>query len=156
VFFVSKIELGKYFPSVSLLLRSYNGILINRKDSAQALFQLRKFKEIFQEGAWVAIFPEGTRSRTGALGRFKTKGLRELLTGCSDVQIIPVVFTKNFRLGSFQYCPFFVSSEMYILKPFIIRSANALEDSDVTEFLEECFGLMRNFLAEKISVKNSS
>ena len=75
--FVSKIELGKGIPSVSINLRHGGAALINRKDPKQALTELKKFGQRVHDNKWsAAIFPEGTRSVTGKPKKFSFNGLK--------------------------------------------------------------------------------
>ncbi len=97
--FVSKKELGKGIPSVSYNLRHGGSVLIDRKDSKQALVEISKlgtYIEKNQRGA--VIFPEGTRSRTGHPKPFKTTGLKLLLKNAPSALIIPISINNSWRM----------------------------------------------------------
>ncbi|QWX83784.1 1-acyl-sn-glycerol-3-phosphate acyltransferase [Cellulophaga sp. HaHaR_3_176] len=103
--FVSKIELGKGIPSVSYNLVHGGSVLIDRKDSKQALSQiikLGKYIETHQRSA--VIFPEGTRSRTGQPKPFQTTGLKLLMKNAPSALIVPISINnswKTLRYGKF-------------------------------------------------------
>jgi 1-acyl-sn-glycerol-3-phosphate acyltransferase len=103
--FVSKIELGKGIPSVSYNLVHGGSVLIDRKDSKQALSQIMKLGKYIEEHKRSAvIFPEGTRSRTGQPKPFQTTGLKLLLKNAPSAVIVPISINnswKTLRYGKF-------------------------------------------------------
>ncbi len=105
--FVSKIELGKGIPSVSYNLRHGGSVLIDRKDSKQALVQIAKLgKYIEQHNRSAVIFPEGTRSRTGHPKKFQPTGLKILMKNAPSALIVPLSINnswKMLRYGKFPY-----------------------------------------------------
>lgn len=89
--FVSKIELARGIPSVSINLRHGGSVLINRKNPRQALPALKAFGEYIEKNNYAAvIFPEGTRSRTGAPKDFSPRGLAALLKYAPSALVVPV------------------------------------------------------------------
>lgn len=105
--FVSKIELGKGIPSVSYNLRHGGSVLIDRKDSKQALVQIAKLgKYIEANHRSAVIFPEGTRSRTGVPKKFQPTGLKILMKNAPSALIVPISINnswKMLRYGKFPY-----------------------------------------------------
>ncbi|MCX2718686.1 lysophospholipid acyltransferase family protein [Lentiprolixibacter aurantiacus] len=105
--FVSKIELGKGIPSVSYNLRHGGSVLINRKDSKQALMQIASLGKYIQEhNRSAVIFPEGTRSRNGQPKRFQTNGLKTIMKHAPSALLVPVSINnswKMLRYGKFPY-----------------------------------------------------
>lgn len=105
--FVSKIELGKGIPSVSYNLRHGGSVLIDRKDSKQALVQIAKLgKYIEKYNRSAVIFPEGTRSRNGHPKKFQPTGLKILLKNAPSALIVPISINnswKMLRYGKFPY-----------------------------------------------------
>lgn len=105
--FVSKIELGKGIPSVSYNLRHGGSALIDRKDSKQALGEIRKLGQYIEKHKRSAvIFPEGTRSRTGHPKRFQTTGLKMMMKSAPSALLVPVTINnswKMLRYGKFPY-----------------------------------------------------
>ncbi len=105
--FVSKIELGKGIPSVSYNLRHGGSVLIDRKDSKQALLEIAKLGTyIEQHHRSAVIFPEGTRSRTGHPKKFQTTGLKILMKRAPSALIVPISINNSWkvlRFGKFPY-----------------------------------------------------
>lgn len=97
--FVSKKELGKGIPSVSYNLRHGGSILINRKDSKQALMEIAKLGKYIERNNYSAvIFPEGTRSRTGHAKPFKTIGLKLLMKNAPRALVVPISINNSWKL----------------------------------------------------------
>tara|TARA_R110002051_G_scaffold301461_1_gene369327 strand:- start:866 stop:1603 length:738 start_codon:yes stop_codon:yes gene_type:complete len=97
--FVSKIELGKGIPSVSYNLNHGGSVLIDRKDSKQALSQIMKLGKYIEENNRSAvIFPEGTRSRTGVPKKFQSTGLKILLKNAPSALIVPISINNSWKM----------------------------------------------------------
>ncbi len=103
--FISKIELGKGIPSVSYNLTHGGSVLIDRKDSKQALPQIKKLGQYIEEHKRSAIiFPEGTRSKDGQLKKFHESGIKMLIKYAPTALIVPVTINNSWKLvknGSF-------------------------------------------------------
>ena len=84
---VTKAELFRV-PIWGPAMREAGFIEIDRKDSAQAKEGLEVAKARLGAGINVWIAPEGTRSRSGELGRFKSGGFRLALG--TGVRILPI------------------------------------------------------------------
>ncbi|NHF60464.1 1-acyl-sn-glycerol-3-phosphate acyltransferase [Flavobacteriaceae bacterium TP-CH-4] len=97
--FVSKKELGKGIPSVSYNLRHGGSVLIDRKDSKQALGEISKLgKYIEKHRRGAVIFPEGTRSRDGHPKPFKTTGLKLLMKNAPSALVIPISINNSWKM----------------------------------------------------------
>ncbi|MEJ2370320.1 MAG: lysophospholipid acyltransferase family protein [Gemmatimonadales bacterium] len=69
--FIAKKELSR-IPVFAHAMRHAGHVFIDRKDRSQAAEAMRRAGERMQdEGLSLGLFPEGTRSRDGALGAFK-------------------------------------------------------------------------------------
>ncbi len=111
--FVSKKELGKGIPSVSYNLRHGGSVLIDRKDSKQALgeiIKLGKYIEIYGRGA--VIFPEGTRSRTGHPKPFKTTGLKLLMKNAPSALVLPISIDNSWKMLRYGKFPFGIGNHI--------------------------------------------
>jgi 1-acyl-sn-glycerol-3-phosphate acyltransferase len=85
---VTKAELFEV-PVWGRAMKAAGFIRIDRRDSGQAMEALRaEGRSLLASGTRVWIAPEGTRSRTGKLGPFKSGGFRMALE--QGVRILPV------------------------------------------------------------------
>ena len=79
--FVAKRELRRWFPAVSGVMRLQRHAFIERgSDVRSALLELDRLAERVAGNICPVIFPEGTRSRDGALGDFHVGAVRRLQT----------------------------------------------------------------------------
>ncbi len=123
--FVSKKELGKGIPSVSFNLRKGGSVLIDRKDSKQALIEIRKLGKYIEEHKRSAvIFPEGTRSRTGVPKDFQRTGLKILMKNAPSALIVPVSINNSWKLLKYGKFPYGLGSRMTfdVHKPIEVNS----------------------------------
>lgn len=104
--YVAKRELGRFIPSVSLNLRRGGNALIDRGDRAQAVRQIEEMAQTAQaRDVSVVIFPEGTRSRDGGLGRFRRAGSEALLQAADRLPCVPVAIDGSWRLSERNLLP---------------------------------------------------
>ena len=71
-------------------------VSVRRGDGREAVRSLQKAERLLKQGISVFVFPEGTRSHTGVLGRFQSGGFR--LAAKTGTPIIPVVVTGTRHL----------------------------------------------------------
>ncbi|MFH1347590.1 MAG: lysophospholipid acyltransferase family protein [Candidatus Margulisiibacteriota bacterium] len=131
--FAIKKELFK-IPVFGLYLKKAGYFSIDRKMVLSAYRTVETIIKIIKEGESVLIFPEGTRTKTGELGRFKRGSLLAALK--SGAPIIPIAISGSFNImkkGSwlFNPCPVKFS----VGKPIYIQS-EADYDSKVEEVRE--------------------
>jgi 1-acyl-sn-glycerol-3-phosphate acyltransferase len=104
--YISKRSLGRWIPTVSFNLRVGGHVLIDRNDAPGAVAAIRELGRRVRSGACSAmIFPEGTRSRTGELGRFKPAGTLALLEEAPETPVVPVAIDESWRLLQHNYLP---------------------------------------------------
>jgi 1-acyl-sn-glycerol-3-phosphate acyltransferase len=104
--FVAKIELAKGIPSVSYNLQHGGSVLIDRKDSKQALKVLGDFGSYIEETKYSAvIFPEGTRSKNGVPKRFSENGLKLLVKKTPSSYIVPITINNSWKILENGYWP---------------------------------------------------
>jgi 1-acyl-sn-glycerol-3-phosphate acyltransferase len=77
------------WPFLGPVLRRAGFIAVNRRDRIQSGAALSRAAKSLRAGACFLVFPEGTRSRTGALGAFKKGGFVIGIEAGS--RIVPVV-----------------------------------------------------------------
>jgi 1-acyl-sn-glycerol-3-phosphate acyltransferase len=94
--FMAKRELAR-IPFLGAALRSGRHILVDRGNHASARSSLDSAATSLKSGAAILVFPEGTRSTQGSIGRFKTGAFR--LAKLGEVPILPVgIFGTRFVL----------------------------------------------------------
>ena len=78
---VTRKRYGRWIPLISQMTRLYQYPLVDPSANPASMRQTYRELRDMARGAElpVAIFPEGSRSRDGSLGRFRTKGLSLLL-----------------------------------------------------------------------------
>ena len=78
--FVAKKELGYGIPLISSVLKVGGHALIDRgSNPTKAMRELGAFaRRSGAAGFWPSLFPEGTRSKDGSLGKFHAAGLRRI------------------------------------------------------------------------------
>lgn len=104
--FISKIELTKGIPSVSYNLRHGGGANIDRKDPRQSIMELAKLGTRMKENRWsCVIFPEGTRSKDGAMRTFQAAGIGALLKKCPEALIVPIAITNSWKMVRYGQFP---------------------------------------------------
>ena len=85
--FLAKKELAR-IPFLSMALRNGGHVLIDRADRGSAREALKVAAREIQAGKTIAIFPEGTRGGSDALGEFKKGGF--LIAKKAGVPVVPV------------------------------------------------------------------
>ena len=92
---VAKQEL-KHHPVFGPAFRFADTVFIDRSDRAQAVAAMAPAVDALRSGTSIVIFPEGTRSESGALGAFK-KGAFHIAMQ-AQVPVLPVVIHDAARL----------------------------------------------------------
>jgi 1-acyl-sn-glycerol-3-phosphate acyltransferase len=93
--FVAKRELA-WIPFFGWALAAGGHVIIDRADRASSVKSLERAAARIRTGTNVVIFPEGTRSRSGELGEFKSGGFHLALA--AQVPILPVTVSGSSRI----------------------------------------------------------
>ncbi len=80
-------------PFLGWVMAMAKYVLLNRKDPKSQFKMMRSCEKYLDNGVSIAIFPEGTRSKTGELGKFRDGAA--LLAKKKNVKILPVCFYGN-------------------------------------------------------------
>jgi len=130
--FVSKKELGKGIPSVSYNLRHGGSILIDRKDSKQAIPLIKELSEYIEKHKRSAvIFPEGTRSKDGKPKEFAQSGLKILCKYAPSAYVVPITINNSWKMVKFGVFPMGLGNHLQ----FIIHEAIAVKDFPLEELM---------------------
>jgi 1-acyl-sn-glycerol-3-phosphate acyltransferase len=99
--FIAKKELTGIIPSVSFYLKYGGPITIDRSKPNDAIDSIRAFtKDIESKGYSISIYPEGTRSKDGKVGPFKTKGVRVVLEEIPEILIVPLAMHNTRQIDN--------------------------------------------------------
>jgi 1-acyl-sn-glycerol-3-phosphate acyltransferase len=130
--YVSKRELSRWIPSISYNLRRGGNGLIDRGDRKQAKQVIRELGRRSQErGVSVVIYPEGTRARSGAMGRFRPAGTLALLDAAPNLEVVPVAIDGSWRLLAHNLFPIPFGARVRIrFCPPLLRD-RAVEDTEL-------------------------
>jgi 1-acyl-sn-glycerol-3-phosphate acyltransferase len=104
--YISKLELAKWIPAISVQLRLGGHALIDRKDRESAVKAIDKLAhQITERGVSAVIYPEGTRARSGELAPFKPIGTVTLLQQAPDAPVVPVCIDNSWRIMQHRMLP---------------------------------------------------
>ncbi len=86
-------------------------------------------------GVSVVIFPEGARSRDGALGQFKKTGAVSMLESADQLPVVPVTIDGSWRLfeNNMFPVPFGTHVRLRFGSPIVRKPGDAAEVVDVAE-----------------------
>jgi 1-acyl-sn-glycerol-3-phosphate acyltransferase len=114
--YISKVELGKWIPGISVCLRITGAALIDRNNGRQAIAEIIHLaKRALAQNFSVLIFPEGTRARRGEMKSFRENGLKTLLKKMPECEVLPVAVEGTWRLTQHKYGPVPVFRKISIL-----------------------------------------
>lgn len=94
--FVSKEELGRWIPTVSMALRHWGSAMISREATRDDIGRLRVMaRGLAHWQGSVVIFPEGTRSRDGRILPYKAAAVR-IVAGEADLPLLPIAIDGTY------------------------------------------------------------
>ena len=149
---VSKREVFRV-PFMGPLLTIHGDIPIERGNPTEAMTKVLSLGKLWlNRGASVAIFPEGTRSKTGEINRFKMGAFN--LAKEAEVEILPIVMTgtnKMFRKGWVMNWTNHVA--IRVLKPIPVEQVVATDVKDMAQQVRESMVEALAALREDIKVE---
>ena len=97
--YISALEAKEHFswPLYGLLAKKYQNIPINRKSVPESLKSIGIAKQKLKNGISIIVFPEGSRTRTGELSRFKKLPFH--MAQDAGVSIVPVGVSGIFNIN---------------------------------------------------------
>jgi 1-acyl-sn-glycerol-3-phosphate acyltransferase len=123
--FVSKKELGHGIPSISYNLTHGGSVLIDRKNKRESLIKMARFaKYLNKTNRSAVIFPEGTRSRTGAPKKFAIGGMQILFKQMPEALVVPITINNSWQLFKHGHFPMEpgVHIKLKVHEPFPVAS----------------------------------
>lgn len=93
--FISKIEIKK-FPIIGSWMQMMNCVFMDRKNLRQQLNAINEGAEHLRKGYSLVIFPEGTRSKSNKMNKFKPGSLK--LATKTGVPIVPVTIKGTYKI----------------------------------------------------------
>lgn len=103
--FAGKKEVDR-MPLIGAFGRTVGMIYLDRSTHQRAAKGILDLEEALQRGEWMAVFPEGTRSSDGTLGRFASGSFAAAIA--AGVDVIPVAILGSERMlrrGGFRVRP---------------------------------------------------
>lgn len=114
--YVSKIELGKGIPSISYNLNHGGSVLIDRNNPKQSLSVIRELAQYIEKYKRSAvIFPEGTRSKTGAPKPFAESGLKILCKYAPSAYMLPVTVNNSWKMTKWGSFPLGIGNKLELI-----------------------------------------
>lgn len=102
------------WPIIGRVLKHYGYIFIDRKKKGGDLHSLKEALKVLKDGESLALFPEGTRSKTGKMG--KAKAGVGFLVYHSQTPVVPIRVINTNKL------PFTWGPKVIFGKPFTIKA----------------------------------
>jgi 1-acyl-sn-glycerol-3-phosphate acyltransferase len=145
---ISKASLGR-FPFLGWHLQRAGHLLIDRENPGASV--LKKMQRMVSQQASLIIYPEGTRSRDGRVGRFK--GGVFLLAIDSGLPVVPVSVSGSRHVmmkGRLMTCPGHVSVTIH---PAI--ETTGMTRADARALAERVRGIVASGVPESVEVAES-
>lgn len=145
---MSKIEIMK-IPLVGWMMRLARDIPLERGDAKSIVKAMKASRERLDSKVSVMIFPEGTRSKSGELGDFKTGAFRLAITGQYPILPLAVYGTRealrkhDWRLGN-------AKAEVRVLEPISTVGLTNADVSDLRDRVRDVIAAARDDLRREL------
>ncbi len=147
--YISKKEIAKGVPGVSYNLQHGGSALIDRKDPGQAHAAIAEIgRRVREEGMTVVIFPEGTRSKTGAMKAFKAGGLRTLVQSAPGVPVLPITSYGGSRMFKKGLTPIQRNIELGFVVHPTVMAPDASDEGAFAAFVKDLEEIIASALPE--------
>lgn len=137
---IMKAELRKV-PLVGKACETAGHIFIDRTNPVAAKISLDKAEKQLTNGVSVVIFPEGTRTKSGKIGKFK-KGAFKLATDL-QLPIVPMTIRGSYERviqGTFQFTPGII--ELIVHAPLDVSGS----ESDIQSLIAQSYDVIYSAL----------
>lgn len=139
--FLAKSEL-KNSIFTGFMLKKLEMVFIERGNAQKSVASVRHAEEMIRKGMDIAIFPEGTRTKTGELGPFRKGGFKMAINSGTDV--VPVTI-KNSAKAWARSNRKFRPTKVYIHFSTPISVQN-LHEEDAQNLAAQTFAIIENEL----------
>ncbi len=133
--FIAKKDL-LFVPVVGIWMKILGCVFLSRKPSRQELKKFQTVRARLEEGDRFFLFPEGTRSRTGKLGKFRSV---KKMMDIEGLKVVPIYVTGTYEI---------VNPRAFSLKPGIIEikvgPAATISDGNARAVLEDIHSWMQD------------
>ena len=130
-----KKELGK-IPFVGWACKAAGCIFVDRSSRVNSMESIRKAESKLKDGMSVVIFPEGTRTPDGKMGRFKRGAF--LISQELELPILPVTIDGNYDVMSRSAkCVTWHPVHMTVHEPIMPKNAKGLTEQEQTQLMNE-------------------
>ncbi|MBO8138478.1 MAG: 1-acyl-sn-glycerol-3-phosphate acyltransferase [Desulfotomaculum sp.] len=133
--FIAKKEL-KNIPVINVWMKKINCVFIDRSNLRQSMKAMLESVKLLKKGKSMVLFPEGTRSQSDKLGKFKPAGIKTALK--SQVPIVPVTINGSYKI--YEENKFFVKPanvKVVVSKPIYVNQMTKEEKENLPEKLRE-------------------
>ena len=117
--FIAKVELSK-MPIMGFWMTKMGCVFLDRSNRRAAKAAIEEGAQNIRNGKAMVIFPEGTRSKELAMGRFKPGSLK--LPILSQTKIIPVTIDGSYRIYEKYGCRISPHTVHYTIHPPVFLS----------------------------------
>ena len=93
--FITKSEMRK-IPMLPLGMRAIGCVFIDRKKKRESLMKIKRRVQNINKGNPMLIFPEGKRSKSSEMQRFRTGGLQYVVD--ANVVIVPLTVCDTYKI----------------------------------------------------------
>ncbi len=139
--FLCKAELRENILT-GFMLRKLDMVFIDRRNAQNSVSSMRQAEKMLAKGCDIALFPEGTRSKTGALCPFKRGGFK--LAIASNTEIVPVTIKNSAKAWSHSNLRFRPTKVTVLFHEPI--SVQGLHETDALPLSKQVFEIINNEL----------
>ena len=146
--FVAKDNLSRHIPLVSEMLRSQKHCMVPRSGSPMlAMKTMETFSKRVTENGWIPVlFPEGTRTRDGNVGKFYSAGFRKLCE-TTNLPVVVCALDGGYQIREIRTIMTNLKNGSYRVKILKIYDAPSTKEEQAL-ILEESRKMIQNQLDE--------